>query len=179
MSQTGISRPTTDEYHPFYETYVRRIGAGPILVILESQSQVLRDLPSRLRQGGEDYRYAPDKWSIKEILGHLSDTERIVGCRATCIARGETAELPGFDENDYVAAGEFGSRQVDSLIREFEYLRAANVEMLQNLVPAAWSRVGTANGSPVSVRALGWILAGHVDHHLAVLGDRYAKALSS
>lgn len=172
-------RPGSGEYDPFYETYVGRIGAGSVLSVLSAQVEALRELFSSLVPGGEDYRYAAGKWSVLDILGHLNDSERIFGMRATCIARGETQDLPGFEQDDYVAAGNFDQRQVDSMIREFESLRAANVEMLSGLVPEDWNRRGRANGSPISVRAIGWILAGHVDHHLAVLSERYGQAFSS
>lgn len=179
MSEGAGDRPNPNEYDPFYETYVGRIGTGPIIPLLTNQGLRVREFMSSLAPGNGDFRYAVDKWSVKEVLGHLGDTERILGMRAMCISRGEAVDLPGFDENDYVAAGNFSGRSIDSLICEFESLRAANVEMLNGLNLEDWQRAGRANGAPVSVRALGWILAGHVDHHLAVLDDRYGQAFSS
>jgi hypothetical protein len=179
MSEGECDRPASSEYDPFYETYVGRIGAGPIIPILTRQGRDLRECMSTLAPGSGDFRYALEKWSVKEVLGHLNDTERILGMRAMCIARGESVDLPGFDENDYVAAGNFAAREVDSLIHEFESLRAANVAMLDGLNQKDWKKTGQANGARVSVRALGWIVAGHVDHHLAVLADRYGQAFSS
>ncbi len=175
----NVHRPESGEYDPYYETYIGRIGDGPILSVLTAQSQGLRDQLAGLVEGGGDYRYAPGKWSIKEMLGHLNDSERVFGMRATCIARGETADLPGFEQDDYVEAGGFGSRTVESLVREFDLLRAANLEMLGGLEPAGWLLVGRANGSAVSVRAIAWTLAGHVDHHRAVLRERYGQAFSA
>jgi len=179
MSEDSGSRPSPNEYDTFYETYVGRIGAGPIVPFLMKQGLTVREFMSSLADGNGDFRYADGKWSVKEVLGHLSDTERVLGMRAMCISRGESVDLPGFDENDYVAAANFSARSIDSLIREFESLRAANVEMLGALNLEDWKKTGRANGTPISVRALGWILAGHVDHHLAVLDDRYGQAFNS
>lgn len=176
MSATAGDRPDTSEYDVFYERYVGRIGTGPIVSILVAQGHTFRDLISRLIRGGGDYSYAPGKWSVKDICGHLCDSERIFGMRAACIARGEVAELPGFEQDDYVAAGNFGVRKMDSLMREFESLRMANVELLSGLAPEDWEKTGRVSGARVSVRAIGWILAGHVDHHLAVLDERYSQA---
>jgi len=179
MKRDDVRRPESGEYDPYYQTYIGRIGDVPILSALTAQSENLRGQLSGLVAGGGDYRYAPGKWSIKDVLGHLNDSERVFGTRATCIARGETADLPGFEQDDYVDAGGFGGRTVESLIREFDFLRAANLEMLGGLEAAKWLLVGRANGTSVSVRAIAWILAGHVDHHLAVLRERYGQAFSA
>lgn len=175
----GIDPPETGEYDPYFDAYIGRVGDTPILLELTGQSETLRDQLAGLVQGGGDYRYAPGKWSVKEVLGHLNDSERIFGMRATCIARGEMSDLPGFEQDDYVDAGGFGRRTTESLVREFEFLRAANVEMFGGLEPADWLIVGMANESAISVRAIGWILAGHVDHHLAILRERYGEAFSA
>jgi hypothetical protein len=179
MNQDVVHRPEPGEYDPYYERYIGRIGDVSILSLLTAQSQDLRDQLAGLAEGGGDYRYAPGKWSIKQLLGHLNDSERVFGMRATCIARGETADLPGFEQDDYVDAGGFGRRTVESLVREFDLLRAANLEMLGGLEAPSWLLVGRANGSAVSVRAIAWTLAGHVDHHLAVLRERYGQAFSA
>lgn len=171
-------RPGTGEYDPFYQPYLARIGDGPIVPRLAAQSAELRELLGGLRPGGAVHRYEAGKWSVKQVVGHLADSERIFGMRATCIARGETAELPGFEQDDYVAGGGFDERTVDSLLREFEQLRGANVEMFGGLPEEHWQRTGRANAAPVSVRALAWILAGHMEHHLAVLRERYGGAFT-
>lgn len=172
-------RPLREEYGAFYEGYVSRVGDVPIVTALAEQAGVLREVLESLRPGGASHRYAPDKWSVAEMVGHLADAERIFGMRATCIARGETTPLPGFEENDYVAEGRFDLRTIDSLRREFELLRAANVAMFEGLTDDCWVRTGTASGTPVSVRALAWIIVGHVDHHLAVLRERYGGAFTA
>lgn len=174
----STERPHPDEYAPFYREYVGRLGDGAIVPRLASQPGEMRELLDGLRPGGAAHRYAEGKWTVKEVVGHLADAERILGMRATCFARAETAELPGFDEETYVAEGGFAGRTVDSLLREFEQLRGANVEMFGGLAGDIWKRTGTANGSAVSVRALAWILAGHVDHHVEVLRERYSRAFA-
>jgi transposase len=171
-------RPAPDEYDAYYGDYVETVEDGPVLARLVAQGERLRALLAGLGPRGADYRYAPDKWSIKQVLGHLADAERVFGMRAACIARGETAPLPGFEQDDYVRQGGFEARSTDSLLRELELLRGANVEMFAALPPEAWDRRGTASGVPVSVRAVAWILAGHLEHHLAVLRDRYGEAFA-
>lgn len=171
-------RPGSDEYGVFYAGYVGRVGDVDIVSILADQAGELGRLLDRLGPDGAAHRYATGKWSVAEVIGHLADAERIFGMRATCVARGETTPLPGFDENAYVAEGRFYLRTIDSLRREFELLRGANVAMFGGLSEDRWRRRGTASGSPVTVRALAWISAGHLDHHLEVLGDRYGEAFS-
>lgn len=180
MSRPSVDaeRPSAEEYAPFYETYIGRLADGPITPRLAAQSETLRSMFAGLSEDGPGYRYAPGKWSVREVLGHLCDTERLFGTRAVCIARGDTTPLPGFDENRYVEQGNFESRPVESLLREFEMLRAANLEFVGSLAREAWKRCGTANGTPLSVRAAVWILAGHLEHHMAVLKERYAAAFS-
>lgn len=169
-------RPDPTEYDEFYADYVERLADGPILPRLAEQVRELGELLDRLTPDGAGYRYAPEKWSVRQILGHLADSERIFGMRATCIARGETADLPGFEQDDYVAEGGFDERTLESLRREFEALRSANLEMFRALPENHWNRIGRASDTPVSVRALAWILVGHLDRHLASLRERYADA---
>lgn len=172
-------RPPAEEHHPYYSAYIEQVEDGPILGRLAAQSEAVRDLMSALGPNGGAYRYAPGKWTVRQVLGHVADTERIFGMRATCIARGETASLPGYDQDDYVIEGGFDERPVESLLREFDLLRAANLEMLSGLPDPYWLRTGSANGSAISVRALAWILVGHLEHHLAVLQERYGAAFSA
>lgn len=171
-------RPAPDEYGAFYAGYVGRIDDVGIVSTLADQAGELGELLDRLGPEGAAHRYAPGKWTVAEVVGHLADAERIFGMRAMCVARGETTPLPGFDENDYVAEGRFDLRTIDSLRREFELLRGANVAMFEGLPDDRWQRRGTASGQPITVRALAWIIAGHLDHHLAVLRERYGEAFS-
>lgn len=175
-SAPTATRPRPEEHHPYYGAYIALVKDGPIIPRLAAQSETLRDLLAGLAPDGGAFRYAPGKWTVRQVLGHLVDTERVFGMRATCIARGESASLPGYEQDDYVTEGAFETRPVESLVREFDLLRAANLEMFSALPAEHWLRVGTANGSAVSVRALAWILVGHLEHHMAVLSERYGAA---
>jgi hypothetical protein len=170
-----IEAPPATEYAEFYAGYVARVSEGDILGVLEEQKQELQALAARLTPEREAYRYAEGKWTVRELLGHVVDGERVFGYRAFCISRGEQLALPGFDEKSYVAtAPAAGSGR--ELAAEFAAVREANLMFLRRLGPDAWRRVGNANGSPVSTRALAWIMAGHPRHHLAVLRERYGVA---
>jgi hypothetical protein len=167
------SRPGPDEFAAFYASYVARVPDRPILDVLAAQPAEIRRALEALPRERETFRYAPDKWSVREVLGHVGDAERIFGYRALCVGRGDTTPLPGFDEKAYVASSGADALTVADLIEEFAAVRAANLSMLRRLPEAAWANVGTANANPVSVRALAFIMAGHVLHHLAVLRERY------
>ena len=120
-----------------------------------------------------NHRYSPSKWSLKEVVGHLIDTERLFSFRALCIARGETQSLPGFDQDDYVKAGLFGSRTGKSLMAEYGAVRQSSIQFFENLHPTAWGRTGLANQVTFSVRAIAFIIAGHEAHHIGVIKNRY------
>ena len=167
------ARPAESEYAPFYAGYVARVSEDDILGVLEAQKNVIRELARALPEAKASYRYADGKWSVRQLLGHVVDAERIFGLRAFCFSRGEKAALPGFDENEYVAAFAADSVPASELAADFATVRAANLSFLRRLGGAEWTRVGTASGKPVSVRALAWIMAGHPRHHLAVLRERY------
>lgn len=121
-----------------------------------------------------DFRYAPGKWSVREVFGHIVDSERVFSYRAMCIARGETANLPGFDENLYMLKSGFGKVPLSEIASEFESLRVSNVLMLEHLDDGSWLHAGTANSKAVTVRGLTFIMAGHVRHHIRVLAERYS-----
>lgn len=167
------TRPTPAEYAPFYAGYVALVPEADIISVLDQQARDVRDLAARVAVDRELFRYAPGKWSLRQVMGHLGDGERVFGYRAMCISRGEQAPLPSFDENIYVDAGRFESDTLAALADEFLHLRAANLVLLRRLDGEAWARAGTASGTPVSVRALAFIMAGHVRHHLAILRERY------
>ncbi len=165
--------PNPDEYAPFYSGYVQRqIGTDVLLRLPEQAAEVERRFAA-VPPEREGWRYAEGKWSVRQVLGHVIDAERVFGYRAMCIARGESKPLPGFDENEYVANAPFQHLAVADLLREFLALRAGHVLLFSHLSPADWSRLGNANGHPVSVRALPYIMAGHVHHHLEILATRY------
>lgn len=171
-------RPAPNEYVSAFERYISRVPETDVLPALEKQPAEIRTALSAVTGERERFRYAPGKWSIREVVGHVIDTERVLGYRAVCIARGETAPLPGYDENTYAANAGHDRRPLASLLAEYEALRRSHVLMLGDLDDAAWLRVGTANGHPVSVRALAFVLVGHVRHHLAVLAEHYGVAAS-
>jgi hypothetical protein len=168
-----IARPSESEYDPFYAGYVGRVPEADILPVLETQVDAIRELATRVPPERETHRYAPEKWSVREIAGHLGDAERVFGYRAFCVSRGDQTSLPGFDEKLYVARSGYDARPLSELAQELVALRQSNLAFLRVLPESAWPLAGNANGSPVTLRALGYIMAGHVRHHLAVLEERY------
>jgi DinB superfamily len=170
------SRPAATEYDPFYSDYVALVTEQDVLLALQSQGDDVRRLAAAVEPARESFRYAPGKWSVREVLGHVADAERVFGYRAFCISRGERAHLPGFDENDYVAASGFERRPLAELAEDWWSVREANLHVLRALDEAAWSRSGVANENGISVRALAYVLVGHARHHLRVLRERYAVA---
>ncbi|HEU0054878.1 MAG TPA: DinB family protein [Longimicrobium sp.] len=175
-SEIAVARPAAGEYAPYYEKYVGRVPEGDVVEALERQggeaAAFFRGIPADLHE----HRYAPEKWSIKEVVGHIADAERIFAYRLLRIGRGDAVALPGFDENAYVPAGEFGARTLESLVDELESVRRATLTLARGLPADAWARVGTASENPVSARALAYILWGHLDHHLEILRTRYLGA---
>lgn len=174
-----MSRPTESEYAPYYQAYVARVSEEDILPALRSQIDALDLLLDHVMPEHETFRYAEGKWSIRQIVGHLIDGERVFGYRALCISRGENQNLPGFDQDEYMVTAPFDSISLEDLLSEFRLARLSNIAMLRNLDEAAWTTMGTANGAPVSVRALAFIMAGHVRHHMGVLRERYQVAAVS
>jgi uncharacterized damage-inducible protein DinB len=173
MSSHEIARPDPSEYPPYFATYLAKVPAGDLLEILEGQWEELGCLLEELDDDAADFRYAEGKWSVKELMGHLLDAERIFAYRMLCIARGEQAPLPGFDENAYVAHGGFSARPLEALLEEYDLIRGSTLALLRGLDEASFSRKGISNKNPVTVRALAWILAGHEHHHLGILKERY------
>jgi hypothetical protein len=168
-----IERPGPDEYAEFYAGYIARLPAGDVLELLARQQEQIAALVAAVPAERETFRYAPGKWSVREVVGHLGDAERIFGYRALRFSRGDEAPLPGFEENSYVEQSSFDARPLNSLAAELAALREANLLLFRGLAPEAWHRRGEANHHPVSVRALAFILAGHLHHHLGVLRERY------
>jgi hypothetical protein len=166
-------RPSDTEFAPFYATYIARVPETDPLPALEAQPAELQLIADRMAAEDELFRYAPDKWSVRETFGHLIDTERVMGYRAFCIARGEVQPLPGFDERQYVAHADSHEQPVKALAHEFAAVRHANLWALRRWEPQEWDRIGNANGKSVSARALAYIMAGHVRHHVALLRERY------
>ena len=174
-----MSRPLETEYAPYFQRYVAHVTEDDILPAMRAQSDALDLLLDRVRPEHETFRYAEGKWSIREVVGHLIDGERMFGYRALCIARGDTQNLPGFDENEYMISAPFDRINLEDLLSEFRLVRLSNIAMLRNLDETAWTRMGTANDAPVSVRALAFIMVGHVRHHMGVLRERYQVAAAN
>jgi hypothetical protein len=166
-------RPNENEYAPYYQSYVAHVTEDEILPAMRSQIDALDVLLDRVPPERETFAYAEGKWTIRQIIGHLIDGERVFGYRALCIARGETQDLPGFDENEYMPNSPYEHIQLEDLLNEFRLVRLSTVAMLRTLDETAWTRMGIANGAPVSVRALAYIMVGHARHHMGVLRDRY------
>ncbi|MFD2783948.1 DinB family protein [Hymenobacter rubripertinctus] len=171
-----LTPPAASEYAPFYHTYVRLIFGEP-LAALREQPRELRRLTEDLTEQQALGRYAPGKWSLKEMLVHMMDTERVFAYRALRIGRGDPTPLPGFEQDDYVPASDADSRPLADILAEYDAVRAATLALFESFNPAAISRQGTASGQPVSVRALAYILPGHEAHHLNLLRERYLPAL--
>jgi hypothetical protein len=168
-----MERPREDEYAPFYARYVALVPETDILGALEQQIEEIRRLAASVPPERETWRYAEGKWSVREVLGHLVDGERVFGYRAFCFSRGETAPLPWFDENEYVGAARSDAIALPELAEELALVRQSNLVVLRRLEPSHWTRVGTASGHLVSVRALAWVMAGHPRHHVNILRERY------
>ena len=168
-----MPRPETSEFAPFYAAYIARVPETDPLQALEAQPAELLAIADRLDPEDELSRYAPDKWTVRQVFGHLIDTERVMGYRAFCVARGETQPLPGFNEKSYAAHANSDERSVKELAHEFAAVRHANLWTIRSWSSDQWGFMGTANGHPVSSRAIAYIMAGHVRHHVATLRERY------
>jgi hypothetical protein len=173
MATESTPRPGTDEYAPFYADYVGRVPETDILTALEAQIEVVRAAFAAVPAERHGYRYAPGKWSVRELAGHLVDVERVFAYRALRFARGDATPLPGFDEGAFVRHAASEARRLTDIVDEIVLLRRADVLMYRGLPPAAWSRRGVANDSAMSVRALAYASVGHIRHHLEVLQTRY------
>lgn len=166
-------RPERNEAAPFYSTYIDRITSDDVAGELASQLEPTLRLAATISEEQSLHRYAPDKWSIRQLLNHVTDIERVFVYRALCFARGFDTPLPGFDENLAVPAAAADRISWASHIEEFRTVRAATLSLFRNLPPEAWRRSGIASGNPVTVRALAYIIAGHLAHHTAILQERY------
>lgn len=171
-----IDRPSQAEFASFYAGYVSLVPENDIMSVLGAQTADVRERAGAFIPTREGFRYADGKWSVREVIGHVTDAERVFGFRAFCFSRGDENSLPSFDQDEYVARSGFDRCSLADLVQEFEQVREANLTVLRRLDDDTWRRMGTASGKPVSVRALAYIMAGHVRHHLHILSTRYAGA---
>lgn len=173
MTTPRYDRPDRSEYAPFYAGYVAQVPDGDLLRTLEEQDEQTVALLSAVPESRGGFAYAPGKWTLREVVGHVTDAERVFSYRALRIARGDTMSLHGFDEEAWVPAAGANSRTLADLLGELRVVRASTLALLRHLPPDAVGRVGTASDKPVSVRALAWIIAGHERHHLGIIRERY------
>jgi hypothetical protein len=167
------TRPDPTEYAPYYGRYTSLVPDGDILEILGGELQKTMQLLGGVPEAQAGFRYAPDKWSIKELVGHVIDTERVFAYRALRFSRNDATPLPGYDQNEYARNATHGEYPLAELVFEFEAARRSHLLLFRHLAPDAWTRQGRANDNPVSVRALAWIMAGHEMHHREILRTRY------
>jgi len=168
-----VARPEPGEYNPYYDRYVSLVPQGDILNTLEAQRRQMLLLLSGRDDADGNFRYAPGKWSVSEVLGHVCDTERIFAYRALRISRGDQTPIEGFEQDDYVKNGPFGREPLSEIIEDYIAVRRATLTLLRNLDEAAWMRKGTVNQKEITVRALGYLIAGHELHHRRILEEKY------
>jgi hypothetical protein len=169
----SIAPPQLGEYAPYYERYIALVPSHDILTALDEQRRQTVLLLSCRTDAEGDFRYAPDKWNAKEVLGHVCDTERIFAYRALRIARADATPMEGFEQDDYVRNGPFAQSPISDLIEDYIAVRRSTISLLRSLDEAAWLRRGVANKNEVTVRALAYIIAGHELHHRGILEEKY------
>jgi hypothetical protein len=173
MSDYTSARPGTDEYHPYFEGYISLVPHGDVLETLERQAAETRLVLAGVEEARAGAAYEAGKWTLKQVVGHVIDTERVFSYRALAIARGDSADLPGMDQDVYVGNANFDARPLSDLAAEFGHVRAATLDLLRGLDETAWLRRGVANQSETSVRAVAHLIAGHAAHHLHIIRTRY------
>jgi uncharacterized damage-inducible protein DinB len=171
-----VARPQAGEYSPYYDRYISLVQGADILNTLDQQRRETMTLLCGHDEQDGDFRYAPGKWSAKEVLGHVCDSERVFAYRALRISRADaTPPLEGFEQDDYVRNGPFAKRPLADLVEDFIAVRRATLSLLRNLDQEAWMRRGVANENEVTVRGLAYIIAGHELHHRRILEEKYFR----
>jgi len=168
-----MGRPLTGDYVPFHETYISKVGDGNIVDILQNQQESTYQFLKAIPEDKAGYAYAEGKWTVKQCIGHMTDTERVMAYRAMRFARNDDTELPGFDQDEYVANSRHNEFELADLIEEFRLTRMANLYFYKSLNPEEKQRFGLASGNRVTVNALLYIIAGHELHHLQIFKERY------
>jgi len=173
VPSAAATRPAKSEFLPYYERYIALVPDGDVISTLTTQMSETQALLHGLPASVATYRYAPEKWSVNEVIGHLIDSERIFAARALRFARNDPAPLPGFEQDDYVRNSTFDAYPLSELASELEIVRQSTIFLFRHIDEQAWTRRGVANNADVSVRALAYIIAGHELHHREVLRSRY------
>lgn len=168
-----ITRPTAQEYAPYYDNYITKVQHNNLHEVLNLHTDSFADFVRSIPEQKADFAYADNKWTLKEVLLHIIDAERIFAYRALRFARNDKTELPGFDENDYVPFSNAGVRSLSSILEEFTAVRNATIALFNSFDQAAFMRSGIASNNTISVRALGFVIIGHAEHHRQVLVERY------
>ena len=170
-----MAQPEPSEYASYYGKYVKLVPEGDVVAAMRSELAQSAALLNGVADRDASICHPPYTWTIKQVVGHLTDCERVFGYRALCFARGDSTPLPGFDENHYARFAESDQRPLRDLAAEFEAVRQSHLYLFQNLPATAWKQRGCANGSDVSVRALAYIIVGHERHHTAIVRQRLAN----
>jgi uncharacterized damage-inducible protein DinB len=170
-----LQRPTESEYPNYYQPYIKLVPDGGIVQTLQENLLAVVKLFEGISEEDGLHRYAPGKWSVKEVLGHIIDTERIMSYRLMRAARGDQTPLAGFNENDYVQAAQTNSLSMEAILEEFKATRNATITLIQNTPIDAWANKGNANGMEITTRSIAYIIAGHEMHHRKIVEERYLK----
>jgi hypothetical protein len=173
MASATIARPAAGEYAAYYGAYISQVPDGNLLSQLEQQGRETAALLRGVDEKKSQHRYAPGKWTIREVVGHIIDAERVFTYRAVTFARGDATPLPSFDENGWAKTSNASRRSMADLISELEAVRAATIALFRGFSEAEFVRTGTASNNPFTVRALAYIVAGHERHHVKILQERY------
>lgn len=176
-TELALKRPTQDEYAHFYHKYLEALPEDDLTERMGLQVDALRLACAEMSEEQALHRYGEGKWSIKEVIGHVTDAERVFAYRLLCISRGDQTELPGFDENRYVAEAQFDRLPIARLVDDFAMVRVCTLSLMENLTDEMLDRRGTANGSEITVRALIHLIAAHANHHLTLLRERYGVGI--
>ncbi|WP_419875742.1 DinB family protein [Candidatus Pristimantibacillus sp. PTI5] len=167
------NRPSIEEYFPFHEQYIGLVGEGDVTALLAEQLASTTELLSDIPEAQADYRYAEGKWTLKEVIGHISDNERVMAYRLLRAARGDRTPLAGYDQDEFMSGASFKSWSLAQIIEDYISVRKSTLALLRGLTDEAWLRIGVSNGGDVSVRAIAYIIAGHELHHLKIIHEKY------
>jgi DinB superfamily len=179
MGSKKTGRPDDSEFSPFYKGYISHVIEDDAVTALDAELAESLAFFRDIEEQQSKTSYGEGKWTIRQVLGHIVDTERVMSYRALRFARNDKTELPGFEQDDFIRGGSFNEISMGDMLREFEYLRRANILMFRNLATEAWDRRGSANGNQITVRALAYIIVGHEKHHRKIVKERYLGAQSA